>query len=125
MNDHSELGSTVLLIVSEPVLCRGICRALDEAGLRVVEVESPDKAWIALESTPDVQVVLADFDARMETSGLELAHKLHKRWPAVKLVLTLGRMRHLSPREVPENGCFLPRPLRVDILLSEITRATS
>ncbi len=120
-----EPGDAVLVFMSEPGLYRGISRTLGEAGLRVVEVDSLDQAWTTLETGPDVQVVFADLDMARGADGLELAHKIHERWPTVKMVLTSSRIRHRSPSAVPENGCFVPRPLPADILLAEIRPAAS
>src|SRR5215212_1526596 len=117
-----ERGNAVLVTVGEPVLCRGITRLLGEAGFGVVS-EPPDRVWNTLERRPDVQVVFADLDTLREAGGLALAHRLHERWPTVKLVLTSSRIRHLSPSAVPENGCFVPRPVPADLLLSEIAPA--
>jgi CheY-like chemotaxis protein len=111
---------TVLLMEHEPVTRAGISRFLSEAGYRVVEASRPDEVWTMLETLADVDVLVADIDAPDGTSGLELARKVHERWPSIGLVITSDHVRHLRPGDVPGDGCFLPRPLPAETLLHEV-----
>jgi CheY-like chemotaxis protein len=111
---------TVLLMEHEPVTRAGISRFLSEAGYRVVEASRPDEVWTMLETLADVDVLVADIDAPDGTSGLELARKVHERWPSIGLVITSDHVRHLHPGDVPGDGCFLPRPLPAEMLLHEV-----
>jgi hypothetical protein len=78
---------------------------------------------MTLEARSDVRVLLADLDAPNATDGLELAHKVHDRWPLLGLVITSHHIRHLRPSDIPGDGCFLPRPLPEETLLQEVAMA--
>jgi CheY-like chemotaxis protein len=111
---------TVLLVEHEPVTRTGISRVLSKAGYQVIEASRPDEAWTTLETRPDVGVLVADIDAPDGTNSLELARKVHERWPSIGLVITSSHVRHLRPGDIPGDGCFLPRPLPAETLLHEV-----
>ena len=118
--DGAVTRETVLLMEHEPVTRSGISRVLSKAGYQVVEASRPDEAWTMLETLPDVDVLLADIDAPDGSNSLELARKVHERWPSIGLVITSSHVRHLRPGDVPGDGCFLPRPLPAETLLHEV-----
>jgi DNA-binding NarL/FixJ family response regulator len=121
MQSHcSEAHALVLLVTREPVTQTGITAFLRQAGFGVIEVAGPVEAWTALEARSDVRVLFADLDVTDGPDGLELARKVHERWPEVGLVITSGHVRHLSPSAIPGDGCFIPRPLPADTLLHEM-----
>jgi len=89
----------------------------------VIEVGNSAEALETLEVRADVDVLLADIDLSGGEDGLELSRNVHERWPELGLVLTSERVRHLSPHEVPGDGCFLPHPVPTDTLLVEVRQA--
>jgi len=121
--DSAVTRETVLLVEHEPVTRTGISRVLSKAGYQVVEASRPDEAWTTLETRPDVGVLVADIDAPDGTNSLELARKVHERWPSIGLVITSSHVRHLRPGDIPGDGCFLPRPLPAETLLHEVGAA--
>ena len=123
MTDDLEKKPTVLLVESEPSVCTGVTVSLIKAGFAVIEAEDPEEAWTTLESRPEVGVLLADLDLNSGADGLDLARRAHDRWPSLGLVIMSGHVRHLHPADIPGNGCFLPRPVPVDVLLQEIGAA--
>jgi CheY-like chemotaxis protein len=118
--DDAVTRETVLLVEHEPVTRTGISRVRSKAGYQVIEASRPDEAWTTLETRPDVGVLVADIDAPDGTNSLELARKVHERWPSIGLVITSTHVRHLRPGDIPGDGCFLPRPLPADTLLHEV-----
>jgi DNA-binding NtrC family response regulator len=118
-----EAQAVVLVVEGKPVTRTGITTLLREAGFGVIEAANTVEAWTALEARPEVQVLFADLDITNGPDGLELARKVHERWPAIGLVMTSGHIRHLSPSAIPGGGCFIPRPLPVDTLLYEVRAA--
>lgn len=123
MTDDLEKKPTVLLVESEPSVRTGVTVSLIKAGFAVIEAEDPEEAWTTLESRPEVGVLLADLDLNSGADGLDLARRAHDRWPSLGLVIMSGHVRHLHPADIPGNGCFLPRPVPVDVLLQEIGAA--
>ena len=118
--DDAATRETVLLVEHEPVTRNGISRVLSKAGYQVIEASRPDEAWTMLETLSDVDVLLADIDAPDGSNSLELARKVHERWPSIGLVITSSHVRHLRPGDTPGDGCFLPRPLPAETLLHEV-----
>jgi two-component system, response regulator PdtaR len=118
--DGAVTRETVLLVEHEPATRTGIARVLSKAGYQVVEASRPDEAWTMLETLPDVGVLVADIDAPDGTNSLELARRVHERWPSIGLVITSSHVRHLRPGDIPGDGCFVPRPLPADTLLHEV-----
>jgi DNA-binding NtrC family response regulator len=98
-------------------------RVLGRADFDVIEVQDTAEALETLEARSDVDVLLADIDVAGAVNGLELSRSVHERWPDLGLVLTSERVRHLSPAEVPGDGCFRPHPVPADMLVTEVWQA--
>src|SRR3712207_1869635 len=122
MRKFADKRPTVLLLEGAHLRAR-IAGVLDRAEFEVIEVRDPVEALETLETREDVDVLLADIDAGGGVDGMELSHRVHERWPGLGLVLTSERVRHLSPSEVPGNGCFLPHPVPADTLVFEVRLA--
>ncbi len=93
------------------------------AEFEVLHARHPDEAWATLQAGEDVDVLLADIDLPGAIRGVELGRYVHDRWPGLGLVLTSDQVRHLRPDEVPDDACFLPKPVPADTLLAEIRLA--
>jgi DNA-binding NtrC family response regulator len=117
------MAATVLLMESQPVVRTAVYAVLNRAGFNVIETQSPHEAWTTLEARSDVRVLLADLDVSDAADGLELARKVHDRWPSLGLVITSNHIRHLRPSDVPGDGCFLLHPLPEETLLREVAMA--
>jgi two-component system, response regulator PdtaR len=115
--------TTVLLMENKPAVRTNVATALNEAGFDVIQADNIPEAWDTLETQPDVRVLVADLDVSTKEEGLELARKVHDRWPSIGVVITSGHLRYLRPTDIPGNGCFLPRPLPAETLLHELRAA--
>ncbi len=109
--------TTVLLVEHEPRLRAALSECLGSFGCSVICVPDAAGAFSALEQDNDVQVLVADIDVQEEKGGLPFMWEVHERWPALGLVITSGRLRHLRPDEVPGDGCFIPRPIPTQMLV--------
>ncbi len=109
--------TTVLLVEHEPRLQAALSECLGGFGCSVICVSDAEGAFSALEQENNVQVLVADLDAQEADEGLPFVRQVHERWPALGLVITSGRLRHLRPAEVPGNGCFIPRPIPAHMLV--------
>lgn len=105
----SSSRAVVLVVDDEPVVRMCVAGELQASGFEVVEAESADEALTALESRSDVRAMFTDINMPGEGDGLALAHAVHERWPAVRLVVTSGRVKPESD-ELPEDGCFIAKP---------------
>jgi two-component system, response regulator PdtaR len=71
---------------------------LEENGFSVLEAPNADAALTVLESRPDVKLLFTDVQMPGSLNGMELARKVHARWPHILLVITSGRERRRLPR---------------------------
>ncbi len=71
-----------------------------------------------LQAHPEIQVLFAD--VRMPgMSGTELAEAAQRLRPDLKIVLTSG---YVSPKDVPINIHFVPKPWRADDIAEAVTK---
>jgi CheY-like chemotaxis protein len=117
----AEVGnrSTEILIVEDDVLVRMIASdILTDAGFRVYEAHDAHEAIALLEARSDVRVVFTDWNMPGDIDGMELARLVRKRWPAISVIVTSGKMR--PPGELPAGVRFLAKPYRPLALIEEI-----
>ena len=86
-----ELGGceTILAVEDNPGLRRVVSRQIQELGYRLLEAQDGPTALKILESET-VDLVFTDVVMPGGMSGYDLAHSVHARWPAMKVVLTSG-----------------------------------
>jgi DNA-binding NtrC family response regulator len=121
-DDHENKRPRVL-ILDEAQRSAPMIEVLMRAEFEVLHARDPDEAWAMLQAGEDVDVLLADIDLPGAIRGVELGRYIHDRWPGLGLVLTSDQVRHLRPDEVPDDACFLPKPVPTDTLLAEIRLA--
>jgi hypothetical protein len=51
--------------------------------------------------------------------GLQLAHAVHERWPAIKIILVSGQLK-LSESDIPPSSRFFGKPLQADEMIAEM-----
>lgn len=107
-------GQPLVLIVDDEPLVRMIAaEGLFDAGFEVIEAESAEDALRILAARSDVSVLFTDINMPGGVDGVELAHRVHARWPGLCIVITSGQ-DHLRAGAMPESGRFVPKPYRAD-----------
>src|SRR3984893_14723811 len=109
-----------VLIVEDEMLLR--MRAVDivaDAGLPPVEAVNADEAISILESRSDISLLFTDIQMPGSMDGLKLAHAVHDRWPAVKIILVSGQVTP-TDAEKPADSRFFGKPLGVEKMISEL-----
>ena len=120
-NDGSD--PVVVLVVDDEAVLRLIASdVLEESGFQVLEAEDAKAALKVLAEHPGVRVLFTDINMPGALDGLGLAREVHARWPAIKLVVTSGRLRP-SNGEFPDSGRFIAKPYSPDALVEEIREA--
>lgn len=111
--------SVVLVVEDEPMVRMLGVDILESAGFSVVEACNADEALIVLAERSDVDAVFTDVDMPGSLDGLELAWRIHERWPRIGVVLTSGRYT-IEPQAMPRENAFVPKPYAVSSLLRHI-----
>ena len=110
---------TVLVVEDEMVLRMRAVDIVEDAGFNSVEAVNADEALSILESRSDISLLFTDIQMPGSLDGLKLAHAVHKRWPAIKIILVSGQV-NLSDAEKPADSRFFGKPLENDQMISEI-----
>jgi CheY-like chemotaxis protein len=115
---------TVLLVEDEILVRLLMADILEDAGFRVIEAADAGTALNWLEGGADVQVLFTDVHMPPGINGLELARRVHERWPEVRVVITSGLAR---PRddEIANYGIFIPKPCRPELVVHAIEQAAT
>ncbi len=109
----------VLIVEDEMVLRMRAVDIVEDAGFRSVEAVNADQAMAILESRSDISLLFTDIQMPGSMDGLKLAHAVHDRWPAIKIVLVSGQVRP-SDAERPADSRFFGKPLSVEQMITEL-----
>ena len=109
-----------VLVVEDEMLLR--LRAIDiveDAGFTPIEAVNADEALLILESRSDISLLFTDIQMPGSLDGLKLAHAVHKRWPAIKIILVSGQVK-LTDADKPADSRFFGKPLEVKRMIAEL-----
>jgi two-component system, response regulator PdtaR len=115
---------TVLLVEDEALVRLLMADILEDAGFRVIEAANAGAALNWLEAGEDVQVLFTDVHMPPGIDGLELACRVHERWPTIGLVITSVLARP-GVEEIADHGTFLPKPCRPERVVQAIEQAAT
>lgn len=90
-----------------------------EEGLSAVQAANAAEALALLETDPSIAVLFTDIEMPGDMDGLQLAERVHLKWPGVQLILTSGRVQ-LSRKDIPDDSTFLPKPYAAEDLTAVI-----
>src|ERR1043165_9472324 len=113
-------GATNVLVVEDEMVLR--MRAVDiveDAGFTAVQAVNADEALSILESRSDISLLFTDIQMPGSMDGLKLAHAVHDRWPAIKIILVSGQVNP-SEAERPADSRFFGKPLSVEQMITEL-----
>jgi two-component sensor histidine kinase/CheY-like chemotaxis protein len=109
----------VLVVEDEMVLRMRAADIVEDAGFCAVEAVNADEAIAILESRSDIALLFTDIQMPGSMDGLKLAHAVHTRWPAIKIVLVSGHVKP-SDAERPTDSRFFGKPLGVAQMIAEL-----
>lgn len=115
------LGSStnVLIVEDEMVLRMRAVDIVEDAGYTPVEAVNADEAIAILESRSDISLLFTDIQMPGSMDGLKLAHAVHDRWPAIKIILVSGQIK-VSDTDKPADSRFFGKPLEVKQMIHEL-----
>jgi two-component sensor histidine kinase/ActR/RegA family two-component response regulator len=109
----------VLVVEDEMVLRMRAVDIVEDAGFTPVEAVNADEAIAILESRSDIDLLFTDIQMPGSMDGLKLAHAVHDRWPAIKIILVSGQVKP-SDAERPADSRFFGKPLGVGQMIHEL-----
>src|SRR5947209_916474 len=116
--DSTEVPN-VLVVEDEMVLRMRAVDIVEDAGFCPVEAVNADEAMSILESRSDISLLFTDIQMPGSMDGLKLAHAVHDRWPAIKIILVSGQVNP-SDAERPVDSRFFGKPLSVERMITEL-----
>ena len=114
----------VLVVDDQPIVLMSAVDCLTSAGFAVLEAEDADQAVEMLEAHPGIDAVFTDVQMRGSMNGLELAREVHRRWPAIKVVVTSGNPGY-GAGDVPPGDHFVRKPYVADDIASVLRPAAA
>ena len=119
MSTGSSEVPNVLVVEDEMVLRMRAVDIVEDAGFCPVEAVNADEAISILESRSDISLLFTDIQMPGSMDGLKLAHAVHDRWPAIKIILVSGQVTP-TDAEKPTDSRFFGKPLGVEKMISEL-----
>jgi two-component sensor histidine kinase/DNA-binding NarL/FixJ family response regulator len=111
--------ANVLVVEDEMVLRMRAVDIVEDAGFTAVEAVNADEAISILEARSDISLLFTDIQMPGSMDGLKLAHAVHDRWPAIKIILVSGQMNP-SEAERPTHSRFFRKPLGVEEMIVQL-----
>src|SRR5882757_4663189 len=111
--------TNVLVVEDELVLRMRAVDIVEDAGFIAIEAVNADEALSILESRSDISLLFTDIQMPGSMDGLKLAHAVHERWPAIKIILVSGQVKP-TDAERPIDSRFFGKPLSVERMIGEL-----
>ena len=111
--------ANVLVVEDEMVLRLRAVDIVEDAGFTAVEAVNADEALAILELRSDISLLFSDIQMPGSMDGLKLAHAVHERWPAIKIILVSGQVK-LSDTDKPADSRFFGKPLEMKKMIAEL-----
>jgi CheY-like chemotaxis protein len=111
--------TNVLVVEDEMVLRMRAVDIVEDAGFTAIQAVNADEALSILESRSDISLLFSDIQMPGSMDGLKLAHAVHNRWPAIKIVLVSGQIK-LTDADTPANSRFFGKPLETTQMIAEL-----
>src|SRR3981189_1951668 len=105
--------ANVLVVEDEMVLRMRAVDIVEDAGFTAVEAVNADEAIAILEARSDISLLFTDIQMPGSMDGLKLAHAVHDRWPAIKIILVSGQVKP-TDAEKPADSRFFGKPLSAE-----------
>jgi CheY-like chemotaxis protein len=117
--DLSRIPAVVLIVEDEMILRMRAVNMVEDAGYAPVEALDTDEAIAILESRSDIALMCTDIQLPGSMDGLGLAHTVHKRWPAIKIIVV---SEQLNPPNIDFPPCsrFFGKPLQAWQIIAQM-----
>lgn len=117
------MAATVLVVDDDSTVMEIIQGILEERGYQVLATSDPDRALAMLEDSTPIHLLLTDV-VMPNHSGFEVAERVQRRWPDVKVIFMSGHARETFPEDaLPPNARVLGKPISLEPLMSAVRTA--
>ena len=117
--DHSSIPAVVLIVEDEMMLRMRAVDMVEDAGYTPLEALDAAEAVAILESRSDVALMCTDIQMPGQMDGVGLAHAVHERWPAIRIIVVSGQS-NLPNLDLPPRSRFFGKPLNAGELIAEM-----
>ena len=117
--DPSCIPAVVLIVEDEMMLRMRAVDMVGDAGYTPLEALDAADAVAILESRSDIALMCTDIQMPGQMDGLGLAHAVHLRWPAIKIIVVSGQLK-LPDLDLPPLSRFLGKPLDAVEVIAEM-----
>jgi two-component sensor histidine kinase/CheY-like chemotaxis protein len=119
MTTATHTPPNVLIVEDEMVLRMRAVDIVEDAGFNPVEAINADEAMAILEARSDISLLFTDIQMPGTMDGLKLAHAVHDRWPAIKIILVSGQINPTDD-EKPQDSRFFGKPIGVVQMIAQL-----
>ncbi|MBR1208874.1 HWE histidine kinase domain-containing protein [Bradyrhizobium sp. AUGA SZCCT0124] len=109
----------VLVVEDEMMLRMRAVDIVEDAGFSPVQAVDADQALSILEARSDISLLFTDIQMPGSMDGLKLAHAVHDRWPAIRIILVSGQVKP-TDAEKPKDSRFFGKPLSNGQMIAEL-----
>jgi two-component sensor histidine kinase/CheY-like chemotaxis protein len=109
----------VLIVEDEMILRMRAVDIVEDAGFRPIEAVNAEQAMAILESRSDISLLFTDIQMPGTMDGLKLAHAVHDRWPAIKIILVSGQVKP-EENDKPIDSRFFGKPLEIKEMIAQL-----
>jgi len=117
--DPSCIPAVVLIVEDEMILRMRAVDMVEDAGYTPLEALDAAEAVAILESRSDVALMCTDIQMPGRMDGVGLAHAVHERWPAIRIIVVSGQL-NLPHLDLPPRSRFLSKPLNAAEVIAEM-----
>lgn len=117
--DQAIVPAVVLIVEDEMMLRMRAVDMVEDAGYSPLEALDAAEAVAILESRSDIALVCTDIQMPGPMDGLGLAHAVHRRWPAIRIIVVSGQLK-LPDIDLPPNSRFIGKPLDAADVIAEM-----
>ena len=117
--DPSCIPAVVLIVEDEMILRMRAVDMEEDAGYTPLEALDAAEAVAILESRSDVALMCTDIQMPGQMDGVGLAHAVHRRWPAIKIIVVSGQL-NLPDLDLPPHSRFFGKPLNAGEVIAEM-----
>ncbi|WP_018899494.1 response regulator [Rhizobium sp. 2MFCol3.1] len=115
---HTSYPPVVLIVEDEPFILLDVAESISQAGFKVIEAVTADRALQIIEQGQKVDAIFTDINMPGDIDGLGLASVVSVRWPEIGLVITSGKVRDVTG--LPAGTIFLEKPYLPESVVSAI-----